>query len=88
MGVDKLPHAYLIESIDVVEASLTELDTVWLDLDACKLQTQVYSFNKSIQSSRAQRAVPRPIQEEALAFESMAQVTTLPERSLKNEWNS
>ena len=84
---DKLAHSHLIESIDVVEACSMELDTLWFDLDACQLQTQVYSFNKPAQPSRLPRSVPRPVQDEAATFEAMAQVTALPDRKFQHEWN-
>lgn len=84
---DSLPHAYLIESINVVDFSGTESETSFHRLQDVQLDVQAYELHESEEDSLPRT---RSIHHEGEDEDAIPQVrvTALPSKSLNGVWES
>ena len=84
---DSLPHAYLIESINVVDISGTESETSFHRLQDVQLDVQAYELHESEEDSLPRT---RSIHHEGEDEDAIPQVrvTALPGKSLNGVWES
>ena len=84
---DSLSHAYLIESINVVDFSGTESETSFHRLQDVQLDVQAYELHESEEDSLPRT---RSIHHEGEDEDAIPQVrvTALPSKSLNGVWES
>ncbi|KAK4986386.1 hypothetical protein LTR50_005364 [Elasticomyces elasticus] len=84
-GYDDLEHAHVIDSINVVDASGTAVDTAVYKLDQVQLDVQAYELH-SDDGSPSRRVIEQWPEQEM--DQPQARVTLLPSRALSGAWDS
>ncbi|KAK5009973.1 hypothetical protein LTR28_012445 [Elasticomyces elasticus] len=82
---DDLEHAHVIDSINVVDASGTAVDTAVYKLDQVQLDVQAYELH-SDDGSPSRRVIEQWPEQEM--DQPQARVTLLPSRALSGAWDS